>query len=187
MDEPNRHREPGPNQGARATVLVAVFIGCFGGCDAARAFEEMGEVVVDQPELPDIARAQAMQQAIVLLSEDPHRRAVSAAHFGVALLLILGAPMLFRRKSFGGWWVRNLAIANVLVLGVGLATTYMHYQSVAPQVDALFSALPPNPEAPPFGAMVSFRVVAFGEAIRIAVYAYFGWRVSQPDVRAELS
>ncbi len=174
---------------SRSIFLVAIFLTFIGTCGAMRATQELIDTpVAVSPDMDDVARANATRDAMALLMDDPHRRAISAAHLIAAIMLLVGALLLFTRRESARWWVKNAIAANIAVIVASMISTFVHFRSVSPQVHAIFAALPVDPDAPSLDPMVHFSLLAWSEAISIAILVYVAWRLSRasappPDAR----
>ena len=163
---------------AFALALVLTILGCYG---VFRGVQGLGEF------LGSGAEAASDQEFLTAFYNDPHRRPLAAANILVSAMLLIGASLLVARRKSAIWWLRQTALANVIWVGVHLGSVLHHTYANAPELLALLDAgtggLIRSGESR-FDWLV-VTLIVFG-SINVLAYAFVGWRVGRPDIRAFL-
>lgn len=180
---------------ARAVLLTSVVLMGFGSCGLSKGLGAMGEPPVlpavstpdEAPEQSEAAEIAGRALAEALFSA-PFARPLAVANVVVSAMLIVGAVLLFRRKTGAPWWIRQAVVANVL--WTAAETTSFCFQLVRSRTE-LAAVLDQAAEAAQAAEDVSISgsvyvwvyvliFLGFG-LLRILVYAIVAVRSNRPD------
>ncbi len=115
---------------------------------------------------------------------DPNRRPLGVGNILLSSMLLIGALLLTLRSPHALWWLRQALVANVVWIGLHLASTLYHSYRIAPELLALFDAgtggLLRSGESR-FDWLIVTLVVFAG--INLGAHLFMVWRLGRPDVR----
>lgn len=177
---------------ARALPFLAFLFVLVGGCEMYCAVGELGtQGYIPIPAEGSPEAAEHLQEVQRLIRDDPHRAALAVATVVAGGMLLLGGILLLRRRVSALWWTKQALGANLLVAGAGMISTFVHLNAIggalARQLQAVIEA-EAAPRGQDLGQVMDFLWLqqALPRTVTLLVFAYFLWRITRPDVRAEL-
>ena len=177
---------------ARALPFLAFLFVLVGSCEMYCAVGELGTqgyLPVANEGSPEMAEHLLEVQRLV--RDDPHRAAIAVATVVAGGMLLLGGILLTRRLRSAIWWTKQALAANLLVAAAGMVSTFLHLYriggSLARELRAAMEADATH-QSGDLGQVMDLLWIqhAIPRAVTMLVFAYFLWRITRPDVKAEL-
>lgn len=175
--------EPAQRRAARTAFLLAIFLTVMGTYGVYRGAQSLAEVQLHRAEsagqasLADVAFLEAFER-------DPNRRALAVGNVLLSSMLLVGALLMMTRNRHALWWLRQALLANVVWIGLHLASTLHHSYRIAPELLALLDAgtggLIRSGESRFDWLIVTLVVFA---SINVVAHLFMVWRLGRPDVR----
>lgn len=164
-------------------VIFITVMGAYGVFRGGQALTDLHferGIAADEARLADVAFLEAFH-------DDPNRRPLAAANILVSLMLLGGTALLSLRHRHAVWWLRQALVANVIWIGLHLASTLHHSYRIAPELLALLEAgtggLITSGESRFEWLIVTLVVFA---ALNVGAHLFVAWRIGGADVRQYL-
>ena len=182
-------------QTARTTLLLSLGLTMVGSCGVMGSMSEL-EVdqnalrALEEPATADpIGRAAFDTQRAYLevALSNPRRRPLAAGHLAVSALLVIASFMITLRRKSAFWFVRQVVLANILVIGAQCISDVVHVwarrDAFLPSLRALAETTGQSPTAA-HGLLAGMAAFTIGfTVLRIALHAFLGWRITRADIR----
>ncbi len=168
---------------ARTAFMLAIFLTVMGTYGVYRGVQSLVDFQAHRIEAAGRASF-ADIEFLEAFERDPNRRPLAAGNIVLSSMLLVGAMLLLSRSRHALWWLRQALVANVIWIGLHLASTLHHSYRIAPELLALLDAgtggLIPSGESRFDWLIVTLVVFA---SINVAAHLFMVWRLGRPDVR----
>lgn len=193
-----------PPRSGRPLAALALVLTLLGTCGTTSGLANLGtrtapEIpAVEHPDAAVAAAATESARAVVdALWASPFRKALSAAGVVTSMLLLVAGGFLIARRSTAPWWIGQAAIANILVTLaeaagqiIGIVGASDRLRPLLEQEIAVRRAMQGGEGSGLLEAshvLWLYVLLAIGYALlRIAIFAWLGFRARRPDVRQAL-
>lgn len=178
---------------ARALPFLAFLFVVVGSCEMYCAVGELGtQGYLPIPTEGSPVAAEHLREVGRLTRDDPHRAALAIATVVAGAMLLLGGILLMRRRPSAIWWTKQALAANILATAAGGVSTFLHLNEIGgPVARELRAAMEADPtqQSGDVAQWMDFLWLQHGisRGLTIFVFAYFLWRITRPDVQAELA